>query len=139
MKIVFVTYLFLEVLLTISIGSSIGVLMTFIEMVFSAFMGVFLLKNFKHMAEQSLFAVFSGALSAEDGIKSSLLTPLGALLLILPGFLSDFIGIVLQFSFMKVLLSNKLQQAETKEKFNTKKGDDDVIDVEIIEHITTVK
>jgi 2-isopropylmalate synthase/UPF0716 protein FxsA len=66
---------------------------------------------------------------------------LGSILLIIPGFFTDIIGILLQFEFVGVFIANKFIKKETtynNDEFNTQKGDDDVIDVEIIEHTHTI-
>jgi len=60
----------------------------------------------------------------------NLFSMLGAILLILPGFFSDILGILLQFSFFGTLFAKKILHLKSKKR-DFKNSD--VIDVEIIE------
>ncbi len=138
----FIVYLFAEVMTSSSIAGEIGGLMTFSEIIFSAIFGIFLLKNFKFALVENMTAFSQGKITQRDFSRMNISMALGALLLIIPGFFTDMIGILLQFEFIGVLFANKFIKKETSytnsENFKTHKGDDDVIDVEIIEHIHTI-
>ena len=132
-------YLFLEVIITITLGGKIGGLNTFLEMVLSALLGVVIMMNFKKVFMSNLAAVMSRQISAQQLIAGNFLALIGAVLLVLPGFLSDMVGILMQLGFIKNLLATRIKAPQPKEQNYTYKGDDDVIDVEIIEHNTTSK
>lgn len=121
-----------------SIAGSIGGLMTFIEIIISAVVGMFLLQNFRFAIFENLQALSQGKITQKEFSRMNLSMALGALLLIVPGFFTDIIGILLQFEFIGVLLANKFIKKDTQYNnengFTHKKGEDDVIDVEIIEH-----
>lgn len=138
----FIFYLFAEVMVSSSIAGEIGGLMTFVEIIFSAVFGMFLLKNFKFALVENMTAFSQGKISQRDFSRMNISMALGALLLIVPGFFTDIIGILLQFEFVGVLFANKFIKKDSSynnnEKFKTQKGDDDVIDVEIIEHTHTI-
>ncbi|HZF70931.1 FxsA family protein, partial [Sulfuricurvum sp.] len=59
-----------------------------------------------------------------------------AILLIVPGFLSDIIGILMQFSLFSSLIINRFSR---KYPTQTKSKDDNVIDAEIINDSTTLR
>ena len=61
----------------------------------------------------------------------SLFTLLGAILLIIPGFFSDILGILLQFNSIGIFFAKKI--LGLKENKNRKRSDDEAIDAEIID------
>lgn len=138
MNMFFLIYFFLEVIVTITLGGAIGGLNTFFEIVMSAIVGTVIIMNFRKIVMQSLASVMSGHMNSEELVQGNLLTLLGAIFLIIPGFLSDIIGLLLQLGFVKTLLQKLIKPKQTHQSY-TNKGDDDVIDVEIIESTTTLK
>jgi len=141
----FIVYLFLEVLVSVNISSAIGGLATFFEILISAFIGISILVNFRTTLAENMRAVSLNCIDLEEFQRLNVFTLIGAILLILPGFLTDIIGILLQFSVITSMIVNrynvKSRSCNTPfegDNINYKK-DDDVIDVEIIEHDTTLK
>jgi len=141
----FIVYLFLEVLVSVNISSAIGGLATFFEILLSAFVGISILMNFRSTLAENMRAVSFSCIDLEEFQRLNLFTLIGAILLIVPGFLTDIIGLLLQFSVITSMIVNRYAVKSGKcntpfegENINHKK-DDDVIDVEIIEHNTTVK
>jgi 2-isopropylmalate synthase/UPF0716 protein FxsA len=140
----FILYIFLEVMVSSSISSSIGGLMTFFELFGSAILGLTLLKNFQFSLMEKFMSVKNHELTQEEFIKSSIGSAIGAILLIIPGFFTDILGALLQFTFFTILLTkilklnniknNKSNYFKSDFRYNNKKqkGDDNVIDVEII-------
>jgi UPF0716 family protein affecting phage T7 exclusion len=135
----FLIYLFLEVLITIEIASLIGGLATFLEIVGSAFLGIFILMNFRHTLSENLEALRTRQIDV-TGFSSRNLTGLfGAVLLILPGFLGDFIGVLMQFSLMSTLFVNRFSRKYRTQSdaeiytYTSPRKDDHVIDAEIID------
>ena len=140
----FVIYLFLEVLVSVNISSSIGGFITFLEIVASAFLGIFILVNFKESLRENLTAVSYNCIDVNQFQKLNLFTLFGAILLIVPGFLTDIVGIFMQFSVITKMIVNRYamrsKTCNTDINNETKlKKDSDVIDVEIISDNITHK
>ena len=132
----FLLYLFLETIVSVNIASAIGGLATFFEILLSAFVGIAILANFRNTFMENLMAVSYARIDLEEFQRLNLFTVIGAILLILPGFLTDIIGILLQFSAITSMLVNRYGVKSKRENFEEpfyKEHDDDVIDVEIIE------
>ena len=123
-------------MVTSNISGEIGGLLTFLEIIISAGIGFFLLINFRYTVAQSMSMLMSGEMDAQEFQKLSLFTLLGAVLLIIPGFFSDMLGVALQFSFIGTFIAKKI--FKFKNKKYTKKDDDDAIDVEVID-VDTIK
>lgn len=135
----FLLYIFLEVMISTKIASAIGGFSTFLEIVVSAMVGFGLIANFRYTFFESLNALNNRSISIEEFQNLNAFSLLGAFLLILPGFFSDFLGLMLQFSFFATLFARNVLHVKSKnryENFDNKGEDDDVIDVEIIEHNT---
>lgn len=132
----FLIYLFLEVILTIEIASRIGGLATFLEIVGSAMIGIFILMNFRHTLSENLSALQMRQIDMQGFSNRNLMGLFGAILLILPGFLSDIIGLLMQFSLFGSLIINRFSR---KYHTPTQPKDDHVIDAEIIEHTPTLR
>lgn len=126
-----------------SIASSIGGLSTFIEIILSAVVGIFLLQNYNHAIRENLMSVANGQISQEEFMKQNIFVAVGAMLLIVPGFFTDMIGILLQFQFFALMIARRVfkknktnfthSNSFNQNNFKNNKGDDDVIDVEIID------
>ena len=141
----FILYLFLEVLVSVQISSAIGGLATFFEIVLSAFIGISILVNFRKTLVENMTAVSYNCIDLEQFQRLNLFTLIGAILLIIPGFLTDIVGILLQFSAFTSMIVNRYNVKSEKcntsfedENINIKR-DSDVIDVEIIEHNAPLK
>ncbi len=143
----FVVYLFLEVLVSVNISSAIGALATFIEIVISAFVGISILINFRKTLVENLTAVSYNCIDLEQFQKLNLFTLIGAILLIIPGFMTDILGTLMQFSVVTSMFVNRYNvksgncKANTQESFkqNNIQKDSDVIDVEIINNNSSIK
>ena len=139
----FVIYLFLEVLISVNISSYLGGLTTFLEIIASALLGIAILSNFKNTLMENLKAVSFNHIDLQEFQKLNLFTLIGAILLIIPGFFTDILGIVLQFSVITTMFVNrysvKLNDCKTSYNENNIKKDSDVIDVEIITEHTIIK
>jgi 2-isopropylmalate synthase/UPF0716 protein FxsA len=140
----FIVYLFLEVLISVNISSQIGGLATFFEIVASAFIGLSILMNFKKTLVENMTAVSYTCIDLEQFQRLNLFTLFGAILLTVPGFLTDIMGVILQFSVFTSMIVNRYNvksnscNSSFSEQENLKK-DSDVIDVEIISDNATIK
>ena len=139
----FVIYLFVEVIVSVNISSYIGGLTTFFEIIASALLGIAILSNFRKTLVENLRAVSFNHIDLMEFQKLNLFTLIGAILLIVPGFFTDIVGVVLQFSVFTTMLVNrysvKSDSYNTSYNKNDIKKDSDVIDVEIITEHTTIK
>jgi len=140
-------YLFVEIMVSTQFASSLGGLMTFVEVVISAMLGAALIRRTPMRMMEAMQSIKDNGLANDHLRLLPIMSVAGGLLLIVPGFFSDILGLLLQFSFSASLLlkitKNKQHTRynnhyETKFEIKTKpkgtnKGDDDVIDVEIIE------
>jgi len=139
----FIVYLFLEVMVSVNLASRIGGFYTFLELIFSALAGVILLVNFRSTLTENMQAFSMQKIDVEEFQRLNLFAIAGAMLLILPGFLTDIIGLLLQFSVITKMLVNRFKAKSTFEnKTYThtqihEEKDDNVIDVEIISNDTT--
>jgi len=139
----FVLYLFLEVIISVNISSVIGGLMTFIEIVMSAFVGISILINFRKTLVENLTAVSYNCIDLEQFQKLNLFTLIGAIFLIIPGFFTDMIGVLMQFSVLTSMFVNRYNvksgNCKTDYENINKQKDSNVIDVEIINNDTSLK
>jgi len=137
----FLLYLFVEVIVSVNISSQIGGLATFLEIMLSAFVGISILINFKQTLFENFTAVSQGKIGIAEFEQLNLFTLLGAILLIIPGFFTDTVGILLQFSTLTAMIVNRYDVKSTNrfQEKNQYKKDEDVIDVEIIDSNTTLK
>lgn len=138
----FVIYVFLEVIISVNISSFLGGFLTFVEIVLSAAYGVSILINFRKNLFENMNAVSYSCIDFEEFQRLNLFTIVGGIMLIVPGFLTDLIGVLLQFSVITTMAVNhfkaRTNRCKTEFKKNIKK-DIDVIDVEIINDNTSNK
>ena len=156
----FLVYLFLEVMLSSSIAGEIGGLNVFLEILFSAIVGTTILKNFKFSLMESIQKARSGHMTQDEFIKTNVSRAVGAVLLVIPGFLTDIMGLLMLLGILPFLVTKlfKFKPIDktyyqtngyscsfdnTKENFNntTYKGikNDEIIDVEIIDDNKPIK
>lgn len=116
----------------------IGGFATFLEIVASAFVGIAILVNFRKTLVENMTAVSYNCIDLEQFQRLNLFSLFGAILLIVPGFLTDIIGLLLQFGVFTSMLVNRYHvksggcKTDSFTQNNIKK-DSDVIDVEIID------
>lgn len=139
----FLVYLFLEVIISVNISSHIGGLLTFFEIMLTALIGISILVNFRKTLFENLQAVSYSCIDFEQFQRLNLFTLFGAILLIVPGFFTDIIGLLMQFSIFTSMLVNRynVKSDNCNVNYKTKhtKKDSDVIDVEIINDNTTLR
>ena len=133
----FLVYLFLEVIISVNISSVIGGVITFVEILLSAFVGIAILVNFRKTLVENMTAVSYNCIDLKQFQRLNLFTLFGAILLVIPGFLTDILGILMQFSVVTSMIVNRynVKSGNCKTSFtdqNSIQKDLDVIDVEII-------
>jgi UPF0716 family protein affecting phage T7 exclusion len=155
-------YLFFEVMVFVYCASFLGGFYTFLEIIVSAFIGIFLLKNFKYSLMSNVKDLASGQISQADFVKLNVAKAIGAFLLVMPGFLTDIIGLLLQFGFVTLVLTkifkfkvatnfkdetnknytkNETFNEEMNFKYTKKRryDDDEIIDVEVTSDSKSIK
>ena len=159
----FIIYLFFEVMISSSIAGKVGGLSIFLEILLTALIGIMILKNFKFSLGESINKARAGQITQEEFIKTNAGKAFGAILLIIPGFFTDIIGVMLQFSFLVVILSRifKFQKPMKNTTYSTnfgsthfeydantykhtnntnyKRNSDEIIDVEVIDDNKSIK
>jgi len=130
-----------------AISSEIGGFLTFVELILSILLGMTILRTFQFSLMEKINEVKNGLLTQDEFIKSSIGKAIGAVLLIMPGFFTDILGLLLQFG-MFTLVFSKIFKFKPKvsnntyysqQTYNYTKGDEDVIDVEVIDDDKHIK
>ena len=75
-------YLFLEVMVSTFFASMLGGLLTFFEIIISAFIGIFLLRTFKFSIIESGKKLSRSQITQEEFIASNISKAIGAILLL---------------------------------------------------------
>jgi len=129
----FLLYLFLEVVVSVNIASAIGGVWTFVELIASAVAGFAILSAFRGTLAENIRALNQARIDPMEFQQLNLFTVLGSFLLILPGFLTDIVGLLLQFSvFSKMLVNRFVAKSKHDSSTHYTQKDDHVIDVEIV-------
>ena len=131
-------YLFLELYFSLAVGEQIGFLWSVIWILGSFMLGMGLIQNAHNSLITNMKLASLGKLDAKSFHDASTSYFIGAILLIIPGVFSDFLGVMALFYTLFLQLGGtiSLLKDKTNIKQTNKQGDDDVIDVEIIEHDT---
>ena len=124
-----IPFLFAELYLSLSVVDEIGAGWSVLWIVGSIFVGIKLLNNSKYAIEGGMMNVAKGKLDVRSFQNASMAYLLGSILLIVPGILSDTFGVMALLYTLYLQFIAKV--TPEKPNFN-QKGDDDVIDVEII-------
>jgi len=131
----FFAYLFVEVLLSVKVAELLGGLGVFFEIMFSGFVGIMLLLNVKTTMIESLKAMSNNCITMKEFQELNIFAILGAIFLILPGIFSDAMGVLMQFTVFTSLIVSRVNKKSGECHVN-QKGDENVIDVEIISNDT---
>ena len=132
-----IPFFLLELFLSLKMGESIGFLGSVLWIVMSAVVGMGLLKNSPMAMMGNMQAVQKGKLNIKKFQNANMSYFTGSILLIVPGVLSDFLGLfaLVYTAYLQFIV--KITPEQTN--FNQTKGDNDVIDVEIIDEHTHSK
>jgi len=127
-----VPFLLLELFVSLKMGENIGFMWSVIWIVMSMMLGFRLLQSSSFTMMGNLDAVRSGKLSMKGFQNAATSYLVAAILLIIPGVLSDFLGLFALFYTFYLQFVAKITPEQKNNNFKTQ-GDDDVIDVEIID------
>ena len=135
----FLVYLFLEVMLTSEFITLFGGFIFFLEIVLSAIVGGFLIINFQYAIGEKLYSLIKSELDGSDVVATGVVSLVGAIFLIIPGVLTDIMGILMQFEFIAIFVKNiAIKRGYIRIKTDNSKKEkrssiDEVIDVELVE------
>ncbi len=131
----FLLYLFLEIVFSYEFMKVFTPLGFFIETLISALAGVYIVKNIHFSLNEKMMKVLRREISEEEFISIGIFKFIGAILLIIPGFFSDILGVLFLFEPFARWIAKKFLPSKTVYTHNKFYDDDDIIDVEIIEEI----
>ena len=134
----FLLYMFLEILFSYEFAAVFTPLGLFLEIIFTAFVGVYIIRMLPFSMQESIQKVMSRQIDEQEFISIGLFKFIGAVLLIIPGVFTDILGILMLIEpFARWIVHKFLPKKEFEyNNFNNDyKTDDDIIDVEIIEEI----
>lgn len=132
-------FLIFELFVSLEVGSSIGFLWTVIWIVASFIIGMGLIQNAHTTIRGNMQSLKEGKINMKSFHDSATSYFLGAILLIIPGVFSDFLGLIALLYTFYLQLGGTIPDSKNKTNINNlnkhsnKQGDDDVIDVEVIE------
>jgi UPF0716 family protein affecting phage T7 exclusion len=129
-----IPFFLLELYMSLKMGETIGFFWSVIWIVTTIFIGTVLLRNSPNAIMGQMQSVQKGKLNLKKFQDASMSYFIGSILLIVPGVFSDFVGVVALAYTVYLHFIAKI----TPEQMNnyTNKGDNDVIDVEIIDEHT---
>jgi len=132
-------FLIFELFLSLEVGSQIGFLWSVIWILGSFMLGMGLIKNAHTTIQGNMKSLKEGKLNMKSFHDSATSYFLGAILLIVPGVFSDILGLIALLYTFYLQLGGTISSSKYKTNINYRnkhtntQGDDDVIDVEIIE------
>ncbi|MFG0806220.1 FxsA family protein [Pseudomonas fluvialis] len=116
----------LELALLIQVGSAIGVLPTLGLIIFSAVLGILLLRVAGLATAWRARERLARGELPEREMFDGLLLALGGLLLLLPGFISDLFGLLCVLPFSRHLLLGRLQRQQQEQAARQRAFADDL-------------
>ena len=134
----FLGYLFLEILFSYEFARIFTPLGLFLEVIFTAFAGVYIIRTLPFSMQESMQKVLKREIDEDEFISIGLFKFIGAILLIIPGVFSDILGLLMMFEPFAIWVVRKLVPKREFKTYNNphyKNSDDDIIDIEIIEEI----
>lgn len=126
-------YLCLELYLLVGFANTFGFLALVCEIIISGILGFGILSSQNEIMFGSLRDIAMGKDNMGSFIGRSFFRFISGILLILPGILSDFFGIVFFIVSLLFKASGKREYKQTNATESSDFSDDDVIDVEVVE------
>ena len=132
MIVLIIPFFLIELYLSLKTGENIGFLWSVIWIIGSFMLGMALLQKSQHTMLGNMQSMKMGKLDIRGFQNVSMAYFVGAILLIIPGVFSDFLGLLALGYTVYLQFVAKITPEHTKNNFK-KQGDDNVIDVEIID------
>jgi UPF0716 protein FxsA len=127
-----IPFALIELYLSLKTGEEIGFLWSVVWIVGSFMLGMALLQKSQHTMLGNMQSMKMGKLDIQGFQNVSMAYFIGAIMLIIPGVFSDLLGVVALLYSVYLQFVAKITPEHTKHNFK-KQGDDNVIDVEIID------
>ncbi|MCD6653183.1 MAG: FxsA family protein [Sulfurovum sp.] len=138
MIIILIPLLLLELYLSLKVGEKIGFIWSAVWIFVSMAAGIKLLQSTPFAMMNNLGSVAKGKLSMKSFHDAATAYFIGAVLLIVPGVLSDFVGIVcLGYTLYLKFIAKITPEQKSYDANHIYKGEEDVIDVEIIDEYSS--
>jgi UPF0716 family protein affecting phage T7 exclusion len=133
--IVLIPFILAELYLSLSVVDELGAGMSVVWIVGSMFLGITLLKNSQYTIATGIENVARGKLDLHKFQNASMAYVFGSIFIIVPGILTDTFGVFLMLYTIYLQFIAKVTPEQENFTQNNKnlKGDDNVIDVEIID------
>ena len=126
-----VPFFLIELYLSLKTGEEIGFLWSVIWIILSFMLGMMLLQKSSQTMLGNMQSMRQGKLDIRRFQNVSMAYFIGAILLMIPGVFSDFLGVISLIYTLYLQFIVKITPEQTTHF--TKQGDDHVIDVEIID------
>ena len=123
---------FLELFVSMKVGDIIGFLPSVLWILLTMIAGSTLLRFSPYTFMGNVMSVQMGKLDLRSANNASMSYLLGSVLLIIPGVITDVVGLAMLLYTLYLRLLAKMRPQQPKH-YNPHKGDNDVIDVEIID------
>ena len=111
----------IELIIFIEVGSYIGSFNVIISIIFTIFLGYYLIKSKLKNISFSMMSI-SNIQDMYQQYESSIYSFLAGVLLIVPGYLTDLIGLILLLPFLRPQLSNYFNFKRQSDRSNSNKS-----------------
>ena len=112
------------------VGDEIGFGSSVLWIMLSMMLGIVLLRSSPYAFMGNIMSAQMGKIDLKSANNASMAYLFGSILLIIPGVMSDVAGVMM---LLYALYLHLLAKMRPQQKYKRKQGDDDVIDVEIID------
>ena len=131
--IIFLVLLFIEVVVSSEFAAAVGGVVFFLEIVVGFIAGAVILANFRYAIVEQINNFAFGKISQEELISKGVFSLVGAILIMIPGIVTDAVGIMMQFSWFAAFAARNLFRNSTYTGDFTQRRDNDYIDVEVVD------
>ncbi len=128
-----IIYLFLEVMTTAAFINAFGGVALFLEIVVTAVIGVLMFGSLNRHMGSLMGDLMARRISEQELVASSLYRVIGGLLLIMPGLLTDLLGLMMQFRFMGRGVVHRFYRHKGPKTYAKGDSREEVIDVEVVD------
>ena len=118
---IFILLPIIELIIFIEVGSYIGSFNVIISIIFTIFLGYYLIKSKIKNISFSMMSI-SNIQDMYKQYESSIYSFLAGVLLIVPGYLTDSIGLILLLPFLRPQLSNYFNFKRQSDRSNSNKS-----------------
>jgi UPF0716 family protein affecting phage T7 exclusion len=123
---------FLELFVSMKVGDMIGFLPSVLWILLTMIAGSTLLRLSPYTFMGNMMSMQMGKLDLRSANNASMSYLMGSIMLIIPGVITDVIGLLMLLYTLYLQLLAKMRPQQPRNDIQTK-GDSDVIDVEIID------